>query len=82
MPFLSRRKFNMIHGLSLPYEVADSITLATLVNSYKSMSQQLIDQREGKQWMHPEDIVLYTEKYLPALEVIIGYFGGEDQIRK
>lgn len=72
----------MIHGVSLPYEVADGITLATLVDSYKSMSQQLVDYRKGEGWMHPEDVVLYTEKYLPALEVIIKYFGGEDQIRK
>lgn len=64
-------------GLEIPFEVADGITLATLQDQYQYHSQEVIDHVENGSYMHPEDYHYSTTKLLPALEVLIKYYGGE-----
>jgi ribosomal protein S12 methylthiotransferase accessory factor YcaO len=63
-------------GLRIPFEVADGITVAVLQDQYRYLKEELRDHDEHGKWMHPEDVVNSRSKYLPALEVLIPYFGG------
>lgn len=63
-------------GLRLPYEVSDGITLATLQDQYRYLTEELRAHIEDGQYMHPEDVENSRWKLIPALEVLIPYFGG------
>lgn len=63
--------------LTIPYEVADGITLATLQDHLNYLREELRDHRENDAYMHPDDVLNSEEKYIPALKIVIRFFGGE-----
>ena len=72
-----------IKGIELPVEVADQITLASLLDHRKYLKSELkqwkknprTDTNPDGYWLHPEDVVKNTElvKYFDGL---IKYYGG------
>jgi hypothetical protein len=64
----------MNRELSIPWEVADGITLANLKEIRESLKTQLENHIDGT-YMHDDDIV-YNTKIVQHLEAIIDYFGG------
>jgi hypothetical protein len=63
-------------GLRIPFEVADGITLAVLQEHIEMIRKEVNDHTEHGAWMHPEDYHFNMTKLIPALEVLIEYFGG------
>ena len=63
-------------GLSIPYEVADGITLAILQDQYVYLKEELRLHIEEGHYLHEDDVYSSKFKLLPALEVLIPYFGG------
>jgi hypothetical protein len=69
--------------LTIPYEVSDGITLATLVDARKYLQSELdrwnanpkTDSNPTGYWMHPEDVV-YNTQLISAMNVVIKYYGG------
>lgn len=62
--------------ITLDGEVADSITLANLIEHYKLLDQQIADHNTLVQKIHPDDYArnLYL---LDCMEPVIEYFGGK-----
>ncbi len=63
-------------GLTIPYEVADNITLATLQDQLKYLKEEVRLHVEEGQYLHPEDYHNSMTRLIPALEVLIPYYGG------
>lgn len=63
-------------GLTIPYEVADNITLATLQDQLKYLKEEIRLHVEQGQYLHPEDYHNSMTRLIPALEVLIPYYGG------
>jgi len=71
-------------GLNIPYEVAHGITLASLIDSRDYLQSELDQWHANPKdelnpdgyWLHPEDVV-NNMKYIRAMNLLIGYFGGE-----
>lgn len=70
-------------GLTIPHEVADGITKATL-KDWRDYLQSELDLWEANPrnemnpdgvWMHPDDVV-GNKKYIMACNLIIDAFGG------
>jgi len=70
-------------GLTIPHEVSDGITLATLIESRDYLQSELDqwtanpksnDNPDGY-WLHPEDVV-NNMNYIRAMNLLIGYYGG------
>jgi hypothetical protein len=70
--------------LTIPTEVADGITRANLIDARNYLQSEL-DQWEANPkdetnpdgyWLHPEDLVI-NMKLIKAMDLIIGYYGGE-----
>lgn len=66
----------MTTGLTIPFEVADGIVLASMKEQLAYLKQEIDDRRMKGTYMHPEDYRDSMEKYIPALEVLIKYYGG------
>jgi hypothetical protein len=66
----------MSKGVKIPFEVADSITLASLQDQYKYLKKETKQHLEKGQWMHPEDLGKNIQ-LINALELLIPYYGGE-----
>lgn len=64
-------------SVSIPFEVADGITLATLKDQLKYLKEEVRLHVEEGQYLHPEDYHNSMVKLIPALETLIPYFGGE-----
>jgi hypothetical protein len=74
----------MIKELTIPFEVADGITKANLIEARRYLQSEL-DQWEANPrddnnptgyWLHPEDVVLNT-KLIKAMDLLINnYYGG------
>jgi len=74
----------MIKELTIPFEVADGITKANLIEARNYLQSEL-DQWEANPrddnnptgyWLHPEDVVLNT-KLIEAMDLLINnYYGG------
>lgn len=64
-------------GLTIPWEVADEITIATLKDQLYYLEKELDDHFNLGEYMHPEDIANSREKFIPALRLIIEYYGGD-----
>ena len=62
--------------LTIPHEIADGITLATLQDQYKYLKEETRLHTEEGKYLHPEDYV-HNMRLIPALELLIEYFGGE-----
>jgi hypothetical protein len=66
----------MTKGLVIPFEVADGITLAALKDQHKYLKEETRLHLEEGQWLHPEDLAK-NRQLIPALELLIPYYGGE-----
>lgn len=64
------------HGLTIPWDAADSITLTNLKDHLEFLEQELIAHENEKSYMHPEDIENSKNVIIPALKVIIDYYSG------
>ena len=64
----------MAEKLEIDFETADRITLITLKDNRKYLKKELKAHKKGA-WMHPEDVV-YNNKLIEALDVVIHYYGG------
>ena len=62
--------------LEISYDAADAITLLVLKDQLKLVKKQTKDHLKKGAYLHPEDLVYNQTKLIPALEVIIHYFGG------
>ena len=71
--------------LELPFEVADGITKANLIDARNYLKSELEQWHANPQddlnpsgyWLHPDDIVL-NGKLIRAMDIIIDYYGGEN----
>jgi len=71
--------------LEIPFEVADGITKANLIDARKYLRSELEEWNANPQddmnpegyWMHPDDIVI-NGKLIRAMDLIIDYYGGDN----
>lgn len=63
-------------GIEIPMEVADAITLATLQEQLSYLKEEVRLHVEEGAYMHPEDYHESMTKLIPALELLIPYYGG------
>lgn len=69
--------------LTIPYEVSDGITLATLIDARDYLQSELAEWTQNPKtddnptgyWMHADDVV-YNTQLINAMNVIIKYYGG------
>lgn len=66
-------------GLEIDWEAADKLTLAVLVDHLAMIKDDVHKHENEGSWMHPDDLEFNKSKLIPALEVLIPYFGGELQ---
>jgi len=64
-------------GITLPFEVADGIALAVMIDHRNLIRKELKDHTEKGAYMHPDDLVYNIGQLMPALNLMIHYFGGE-----
>jgi hypothetical protein len=62
--------------LTISFEVADGITLANLQDQHAYLKEELRAHIEDGQYLHKDDAYNSQFKLLPALEVLIEYYGG------
>ena len=62
-------------AIELDIEVANGITLATLKENMEYLKKELDEHRNGA-WMHPEDAYNSEFVLIPALTILIDYYGG------
>jgi hypothetical protein len=81
--FVSIKDLNMKH-LEIPFEVADGITKANLIESRNYLQSELdrwnanpkTEDNPNGYWLHPEDVGKnYT--LIRSMNLIIDYYGGE-----
>ena len=78
-----------MRGLMIDYETADRITVTTLKDQLEYLKKDIKyfeadDEKKAKlaeKWgyqpyVHPEDYAEAKAKLIPALELMIAYFGG------
>lgn len=76
-------KKDRAQGLTLSWETADQITLASLTNHRDYLKSELkqwkknpkTDSNPGGYWMHPED-VSKNQILIHHMDAIIEYYGG------
>ena len=62
--------------ITLDFEIADGIALASLVQHYKMLDEQLREHNTGVRKLHPDDYA-HNLYLLDCMEPIIQYYGGE-----
>lgn len=70
-------------GLVIPHEVADGITVANLKDCRANLQLELDawianpkdEMNPDGYWLHPDDVV-NNMKYIRAMDILIGYYGG------
>lgn len=65
-----------MNGLTIDYETADRITLLSLKEQLNYLQTELDDHTNNGTWMHPEDVDKSLSKYIPALKLLIDFYGG------
>ena len=65
-----------MNGLTLDWETADRITLASLKDQLELQEKEVKEHLENGKWMHAEDLHLATTQYIPALKTVIKFYGG------
>ena len=66
----------MSRGLEIDFETADRITLLSLKDHLAYLKEEVrLHVEEGK-YLHPEDYHMNMTKLIPALELLIPYYGG------
>ena len=63
-------------GLLIPFEVADGITLACMKDQLGYLQEEIRAHVEEGKYLHPEDYHKSMTQLIPALEILIEYFGG------
>jgi hypothetical protein len=63
-------------GMQIDYETADRITLANLKDALDTLQSELDNHTNNGSYMHPEDVSNTVSKYIPALKILIEYYGG------
>lgn len=66
----------MRDGLTIDWEVADQIALASLVEHYRMLEQEIEDYVGRRITIHPDDFARNLN-LLDALEQCIRYYGGK-----
>lgn len=66
----------MGRGLEIDFETADRITLACLKDQLKYLKEEVRLHVEEGQYLHPEDYHKSMTQLIPALELLIPYYGG------
>jgi hypothetical protein len=66
----------MVANLEIPYEVADGITVASLKDQLKYLREEIRLHVEEGQYLHPEDYHKSMTQLIPAMELLIDYYGG------
>lgn len=66
----------LMNGIVLDYETADRITLSVMQDHLIQLQQDVLQYEQHAKWMHEEDYRDAVEKYIPALKLLIAYFGG------
>jgi hypothetical protein len=66
----------MVANLEIPYEVADGITLASLKDQVGYLKEEIRLHLEEGQYLHPEDYHKSMTQLIPAMELLIDYYGG------
>ena len=67
----------MGRGLEIDFETADKITLACLKDQLGYLKEEVRLHVEEGEYLHPEDYHNSMTKLIPALELLIPYYGGE-----
>lgn len=75
-------KKDKAQGMTIPWEVADQITLASLKNHRDYLKSELKQWRKNPKtdtnpegyWLHPDDVV-NNEHLINHMNVIINYYG-------
>lgn len=62
--------------MQIDWETADRITLTCLQDNLKTLEKEVDDHLKNGVWMHPEDLENALYKYMPALRIMIKYYGG------
>jgi len=65
-----------INEMTIPFEVADGIVLASLQEQLKFLKKDLKSYDAGTSWMHPEDADKSRHELIPSLKILIKYYGG------
>lgn len=65
----------MTQGLTIPHEVADAITLASLTDQYRYLKEETREHLEEGKYLHAEDLGRNIQ-IMRALELLIPYYGG------
>ena len=63
-------------GLQLDWETADRITVLAMKDQLGYLKEELRLHQEEGQYLHPEDAYKSAFKLIPALELLIDYYGG------
>ena len=66
----------MTKGLEIPFEVADGIVIASLTEHVDYLKEEIRLHVEEGQYLHPEDYHKSMVKLIPAIELLIDYYGG------
>ena len=66
----------MSKGLEIPFEIADMITLSSLMDQHKYLKEETRQHLEEGVWLHPEDLGRNIQ-IINAMELLIPYYGGE-----
>jgi len=64
-------------GITIDYETADRITLATLIEQRNYLKKEMKEHHENGAYLHPEDVVNNT-KMIKHISKVIKYFGGDN----
>jgi hypothetical protein len=67
----------MNKGMEIPFEVADGIVIAALKNHIGYLREEVRAHVEDGAYLHPEDYHNSMVKLIPAMELIIEYYGGD-----
>jgi hypothetical protein len=63
-------------AIELDFETADRITVLNMKEQVGYLKEELKKHLEEGSWMHPEDVYKSEHVLIPALEVLIDYYGG------
>lgn len=63
-------------GMMIDYETADRITVLNLIDMLERLEKENKDCVEKGTYVHPEDFHKNETVLIPALKVLIEYFGG------
>ena len=60
----------------IPWEVADGIVVASLQNHIAYLKEEIRLHVEEGQYLHPEDYHNSMVNLIPAMELLVDYYGG------